>query len=105
MGLGVSVRMAAVATPVPVRLDDLLALPEILSVAVREPAAAGEKAIMMVQEVEVATVPPLMQVPPEREKSAAFVPEMVKNGTARMSVAVPLLVMVMVVPPLVEPTF
>lgn len=69
--------MAAVATPVPVMFTDLEALPEMLSVAVSAPAAAGAKLSTMVQLAETATVPPSMQVPAERVKSVGFAPETV----------------------------
>ena len=58
-------------------------------VAVRAPLADGVKVSRMVQEPDAATVPALAQVPPDRAKSAALVPVMVKNGVERTSDAVP----------------
>lgn len=59
--------------------------------------------MVSVQEAAGATVPPFEQVPPVLAKSAAFVPEMTKNGVASVSVAPPVLETVTVSGELVVP--
>jgi hypothetical protein len=80
-------------------------VPEMLSVADLLPVADGVKIKRIVQEPLVAMLPALAHVPPEREKSAAFVPVIVKKGVERTSEAVPVLEIVTVSAPLGEPTF
>lgn len=103
-GLGVSTKLGDTATPVPVTGADWFTVPSMLSVAVRVPAPEGEKVKMMVQLAEMAMVPLLAQVPPERAKSPGFVPVRVKSGLASVSAAVPEFVTVTVSPADVAPT-
>jgi hypothetical protein len=69
---------------------DPLAFPLILSVAVSAASIEGVKMSSAVQEFPAKTEPPFVQVPvPVLEKSAAFIPAMVKYGVFSVSVALP----------------
>ena len=59
----------------------------------------------MVQEAEAAILPALVQVPPDRAKSVALAPVMVKKGVESVCVAVPVFETVTVKGELVELTF
>jgi hypothetical protein len=58
-------------------------------VAVLEPEAAGVKVKRMVHEPEAATLPAFAHVPPDRAKSEALAPVIVKKGVDRDWLAVP----------------
>lgn len=88
-------------TPVPVRESVPLAFPLILSVPVLAPSPPGVKVNITVQVAAGATVPALVQVPPVRAKSAAFVPVIVKNGVLSTRLALPTLVITAAKPELV----
>lgn len=94
--------MDVTATPIPVPVSESVpeAFPLIFRVAVRAPTAVGVNVTVSVQVPEVATIPPLVQVPPVRTNSEAFVPVMVKNGVFRTKLAEPVFVTVMVCAPL-----
>ena len=70
-----------------------------------EPVAVGVKVKMMVQEAEAAIVPALAHVPPDRAKSPALAPVIVKKGVESVCVAVPVFETVTVSGELVELTF
>ena len=73
-------------------------------VAVLLPIADGVKVKLTVQDALGAIVPELTQVPvPALAKLVEFVPVIVKNGVAKTSEPVPMLVTVMVSGPLVVP--
>ncbi len=93
------------AVPVPVKASVALTVPRMFSVALRLAVAAGVKVKMIVQEPEAAMLPALAHVPPDRAKSAEFVPVIVKNGVERVSAAVPVFEMVTVSGELVTFTF
>jgi hypothetical protein len=89
--LTISVRVVGgVGMPVPLMVADPLAFPLILSVAVSASSTEGVKTSSTVQEFPAKIEPPFVQVPvPVLEKSAAFIPVMVKYGVFSVSVALP----------------
>lgn len=96
--------VSAACVPVPVMEARAFTVPAIFRFADRAPDAAGVNVKIMVQEELAAIVPAFAHVPPDRAKSAALVPVMVKNGVESVSVPVPVFETVTVKPPLVVPT-
>ena len=101
--MGLTETLVVETWPVPVRemvWGELVALSAMEMLAVRVPAAVGEKATLMLQVALAARVGP--QVVAERMKSDEFVPE--KEILIPDKAAVPVLDRVMVCAALVEPT-
>lgn len=87
--------------PVPLKALDAFTVPKTFKVAVLLPVEVGVKVRMIVQEPLTATEPALTHVPPLRAKSPELAPVTVKNGVLSVSVAVPELETVKVIPALV----